>query len=264
MRYPTILVITQLGLINGPGGVSVFVHENFRTEFIPQLSYANDTIELCTVRVLMPSESLNLISIYRPNQGSIDAFVTELEIVINSSLLNGGRCIITGDFNINLGTDTPSNSLFVECLQSFHYLPVITKPTRFSPNSSVQPSLLDHIWFNGSCIYKAGIVSLDITDHCPTFIQIPIINDNLKANNDKVNVSFRVNNEATRNQFSHLLQNYDWSSIKSNHLNEYTSNFMSMLDELYCRASPLKTNSIYKKIKSLILGLLLISKVLLK
>ena len=68
------------------------------------------------------------------------------------------------------------------------FLPVITKPTRITNNNQM-PVLPDHIWNNLYATYHGGILlTYAISDHCPTFINIPLLHSNT---NHKVKLSFR-------------------------------------------------------------------------
>ena len=132
-------------------------------------------------------------------------------------------------------------------MHSYHFLPVITKPTRFSPNDACMPTILDQIWLNSLNITKSGIISYDNTDHCPTFLQLPILNQNNPNKNESIKIKFRLNNESTRQVFSRLIRNYDWGSIASDDIHDYVNSFIRTLNELYCKASPLKTKIIAKR-----------------
>ena len=57
---------------------------------------------------------------------------------------------------------------------------LITRANRLPHNDqSSNSSTLDHIWINCLVPFKSGVLCMDITDHCPAF----------------VNVSFRFLNE---------------------------------------------------------------------
>ena len=74
---------------------------------------------------------------------------------------------------------------FTQTMQSLHFFPTITKPTHFPQIDTQTPTLLDHMWFNSLSFYCTGIINLDWTDHCPTFLQIILpesANINVKKN----------------------------------------------------------------------------------
>ena len=227
------------------GGVSVFVQNSFDSTDLPQFCYANSDIEICVVRMKVGNDDIFIIGIYRPHSGTIEGFTGELESVLRDPALKNQQCIIAGDFNVNLALSTPETTRFITCLQSILFLPVITKPTRFSPDNSSVPSILDQIWCNFLNVYNSGIVCYDVTDHCPTFVQIPTAS--FRANNETVKISFRLNNAENREKFSQSLLNFDWLSLVSDDINIYVENFLNVINDLYCKCFPMKTKQISKK-----------------
>ena len=97
--------------------------------------------------------------------------------------------MLLGDLNINLLNDNPETKHFMNFMQSYYYVPRITKPTRFSSNNNETPSLLEQIWTNFVDNVTTGILSMDITVHCPIFLYLPIENE--KRTNEKIKINFR-------------------------------------------------------------------------
>ena len=102
------------------GGVSVYVNESLRSCRIDELSFANLNIEVCTVQLLFDTETIFIVGIYRPHSGTIEAFSSELENILQNDLLRNKRCIVAGDFNICLMQNNSNNSRLVETIQSLH------------------------------------------------------------------------------------------------------------------------------------------------
>lgn len=153
------------------GGVSVFCDSLFTSDVITELCISNETIESCVVRLQCGIEKWILFAIYRPHSDSVDNFNRQLQVMMNHELLRNQKVILMGDLNINLLVQGCVHiDSFVSNLQSLHYLPAITKPTRFPSDINQQPSLLDHIWINSLSHFTSGILCSDVTDHCPTFI----------------------------------------------------------------------------------------------
>lgn len=220
------------------GGVSVFVRQCFSSRKLFDLSFANETIEVCTVDVQIYNQSFIVVGVYRPHSGTVDDFVSQLGSILDSCEVRGRRCIVTGDFNIDLGSDNSPVNNFVNNMHSCHFIPLITKPTRFPPLQNQLPSLLDHIWLNQIGNFNSGIILNDFTDHCPTFVQFPV--NNIKNSRSTTKISFRQDCEQNRNKLKLALEAYDWSSLKSNDLDLYVSNFATVLSTLYCDSFPLK------------------------
>ena len=233
--------------VRASGGVSIFIHESLKAFKIDSCCYVSNEIEVCSVEIRVNSEKIYLIGIYRPHSGTINGFLLELEAIFNLPALRNKRCFLAGDFNIRLNNESSENQQFIEAMRSYHFYPVITKPTRFPSDDRSQPSLLDLIFTNTLTIYNSGIIKYDITDHCPTFIHVPIENYSGSSGVEKVEISFRLNNISCKENFSRSLGEFDWSLIQSDDLDQYALNLTSSLDDLYCKSFPLKTKRISKQ-----------------
>ena len=80
------------------------------------------------------------------------------------------RCMLLGDFDINLLNQTNNVTNFVNSINSYHFIQLITNPTRFSGTSC--PSQIDHMWYNNADIGRSGAISIDFTDHIPCFATV--------------------------------------------------------------------------------------------
>ena len=115
-----------------------------------------------------------------------------------------------GDLNINLLNENIHDNSFINNMQSYHFLPLITKPTRFSSIENINPSLLDHIWVNNiNYDYSCGLISNDFTDHFPVFLCIKnIVSPN--SNDDKIKITFRLDSISNRNELDLKLSTINW------------------------------------------------------
>ena len=225
------------------GGVSIYVRNDIVSHKIVNCSYSNSTIEVCTICFYKDGIKYYLLGVYRPHSDTIDNFRAELDLILNNNLLKNSNCIAIGDFNIDLLHDSPAINNFSNSMYSNHFLPIITKPTRFSDHN--QPSLLDHIWMKNIANFTCGILLHDMTDHLPIYVNLPTINRH--SENHKVKISFRLINSHTKMLFKNSLIEYDWTSIESDNLHDYTSNFLDKLNEMFREACPLKVKQVPKK-----------------
>ena len=138
---------------------------------------------------------------------------------------------IVGDLNVNILNTNGSTNDFLNTLQSLHFLPLIDKPTRFSTNLNQSPSLLDSIWCNRICTYTPGIISIDVTDHCPIFLFIPLP-DKIDPN-DKIEFCFRLRNDELLSSFEAKIQEFDWQTLYSGDVSIFMHDFISKLDGMY-------------------------------
>ena len=59
-------------------------------------------------------------------------------------------------------------------VQSKLFIPTITEATRFSNNDRDVPSCIDRIRINLLNCSRSGIINMDFTDDCPTFINLTL------------------------------------------------------------------------------------------
>jgi exonuclease III len=227
------------------GGVSVFSRVGMIVSEVKHLSICSRTIESCVVKIELGSEKYCIFAIYRPHADTIDNFSVQVEGMLRDDALVNSRVILAGDLNINLLSQNCNHvTNFVSCMQSLHFLPTITKPTRFPSNEQLGvPSLLDHIWFNSLCSYNTGIFSIDITDHCPTFIKIHIPIEP----NEKIKLTFRIHSPANVNNFIDTLSKSPFNFSDPEHVNEQTELFINTVNSIYCSCFPLMTKFVGAK-----------------
>ena len=230
------------------GGVSVFVSVDLLSSRICDLCFSNITIETIAVEVSMGGSNWCLLGVYRPHSDTPLNFTQSMENILSSDKLQNKKCIVMGDLNIDLLLENSVVDGFMATMRSSHYVPVITKPTRFSSDDRHVPSLLDHIWLNYPLTYESGIILNDITDHTPTFIRFnigdPSVNQHIE---DKVKVTFRADTEDNRDHFLRAVADFRWESLASSNVNDYMEQFLDKLNTIYCESFPLKTKLIPKK-----------------
>ena len=107
--------------------------------------------------------------VYRAPNNDMELFNDKFDVLLHKLNEAHAYCAIAGDYNINLlvnnvHTDT---SAFVDNIFSQLFIPVISRPTRYSNNNS---TLIDNIIvnsFSDNC--TSGILLSDISDHLPIF-----------------------------------------------------------------------------------------------
>lgn len=227
------------------GGVSFYFDRSLVTKMMNDISYVNDYIHSCVVRVQGGGDIVYVVAIYRPHSGSINDMWVELHSILNYDELKNKDIIIIGDLNINLLADDDINvTEFLNNMFSFNFLPIITRPTRFPVGDQRgSPSLLDHIWSNRLGRFVSGIVTFDITDHLPTFAIFPNC-DNTK---NKVKVSFRDHSRQNIELFKRKAETVDWVDDGVGDVDSLTKNFITKLNNLYTSSFPIKTKYLSEK-----------------
>ena len=98
--------------------------------------------------------------IYRPPSSSIDLFMNALRDFLSD---NHFRCVLAGDFNINLLSETSDN--FTNMMYEFSFDCSVNAATYFSPIALNETSCLDHVWHNLTFKSQTFIISPPIADH---------------------------------------------------------------------------------------------------
>ena len=237
------------------GGVSIFADSSkHNIAKIDDLSFCNNTIETCVAKVSSKIsnnvDDLIVIAVYRPHTDTIDNFNIALNNILCNTILCNKTVIIAGDMNINLTDDDVSTSIdYLTMLQSYNYLPVITKPTRFptDSNSFVRASTIDHIFLNKLVPFDSLIFWNDFSDHCPTVLRLESFM--MHNNNDMLKTfSFRPYSDANFNKLENKMYATNWTSLlSSSDVNTQFNKFLSYLDRCYCDSFPLKTKTISEK-----------------
>lgn len=223
------------------GGSSIYVKDRFKSKFLPNLSFCNLQIEVCSVEISISNFSFIILGIYRPHGGTVPEFISSLNAILNDAYIQGKFCMIMGDLNIDILSESSLSNLFINNMYSHHFLPIVTKPTRFPSVENHNPSLLDHVWVNNlSHNFTCKIIMNDFTDHCPVFMSF-FFKNYVSSKDDKIKISFRCCNSTNRNNFSAAVSNFDWSSIQTNDVNSYLEKFTRKVNDLYCEYFPLKS-----------------------
>src|SRR5688572_2166110 len=149
--------------------------------------------------------------IYRPPGQSLKEFNEEFDELLSGIKNNTKEVILLGDFNIDLLkiNDRNDSCAFHNYLTAHHFLPIITRPTRITSDTS---TLIDNIFSNAwSKLSEAFILISDISDHLPLYACfsfetiLPIINRTKKT---------RIVKEENLTRFKSALQDESWDDIK--------------------------------------------------
>ena len=70
------------------GGVSVFVKNSLESYIIQDLCLCNDSIEICSVNVIINNSTKTILGVYRPHADSPENFILSLNNIINNRLVN--------------------------------------------------------------------------------------------------------------------------------------------------------------------------------
>ena len=79
------------------------------------------------------------------------------------------------DFNVDVMSAMSVGQRFKDCMQSLFLLPLISIPTRVTNDSQ---TLIDNNLTNQLSAVKSGVLNVQITDHFPIYVAVPINNPN--------------------------------------------------------------------------------------
>ena len=156
------------------GGVGLYISNKFEFIIHEELNVTNDVLESLFVELVNPNGKNILIGvIYRPPRSNLDAFLTNMQNLVQNPILTNKDAFLMGDFNVDLMKCNSQNASqeVVETLMSASFLPLISKPTRVANQSA---TLIDNIFCNILPLPESGIILSGISDHYPIFAQIPI------------------------------------------------------------------------------------------
>ena len=98
-----------------------------------------------------------IAAIYRAPNTDFQIFNKEFEKVLQIATENNTKCILAGDFNVNLLNRSHSDTInFIDMLFSYSLFPEIKAPTRYGDSSM---TLIDNIFTNKSCAsHVSGVI----------------------------------------------------------------------------------------------------------
>ena len=233
------------------GGVGLYIKNSFNFEVLNQFSYVSNEIEICTVVLNINLKSYTIAVVYRPHQkfDNIKEFRKELAPILKSKYFKKSNTIIVGDFNINLlqHSEHQETNEFLNFMQTFNYIPLITRPTRFPIGEQAGiPSLLDHIYINFAPPAIPGILNYDMTDHLPVFLNIQLPQAVVATHT----IKFRLFSDANQTKFTRSIAHVIWEEILiENDLDKNFNIFFDTFTKIYNECFPLVTKNISNKQK---------------
>ena len=199
--------------------------------------------------LLFRTRKISIVAIYRPPQGCKRQFISELERILDTVCDSSNEVIVLGDINLNLlYTNDPIVQDYTSMLFAKNLISLINKPTRFpnAANSSVNPSILDHLWTNHLDISACGIIDYDVSDHLPVFCTFKYPNN--FSDNEKIKIESRPFSEANLLKLVTELDNTDWDLLLDYNDPENSIDiFSEKLNSLYVKCFPLKIKYISQK-----------------
>ena len=227
------------------GGVTILVDEKLKSMMLPQFSLVCNDAEICSVRLFTDSKTYNIIGVYRPPDRSVACFIDLFFRTINDAEISKNPTVIIGDFNIDMCVTNPpdSTNTYIDEFRALHFVPYITVPTRVTDSTA---SLIDHLWFNMLFPCRAGVLSVQISDHYPIFVSV---SHALRNDKQMITNKFRChglrNISDFRTRVNNSLLDFDTSDTLS--INDKCEKFMKILSNAYNVSCPVAVKTISVK-----------------
>ena len=255
---------------NRGGGVGFYIAEILNYQLVNDLStFIPFTFECITIELLVNNKKTSISSIYRsPNpprntttSAHTESFIQNLDHLLHSLSSRFNESYILLDSNINLLSPHPHPTTtlsYLETIQRNGFIQCILRATRFQNSSH---SLIDHIITNTRANHiTTGVVVADVSDHLPTFIQLPSLFPKIAQKTEtKRNFS-----EENISKFKANLNNLGWDEVLGGEdVDVCYTNFWATFKSIFDITFPLTTtkfNRNFHKICSYMTQGLLVSR----
>ena len=156
------------------GGTAVYVHRDLSAKQRNDFTDGNSEDTFIEVQVSCEKIVKNIIVavIYRSPSTPHLVFKHYMENTLQKLADQNKFTVVLGDFNYDLLKEASDKNVqsFYNLMSSYSYMHVITKPTRVTREHS---SLLDNFFINNNnFIRSSGIITEDLSDHFPIFINL--------------------------------------------------------------------------------------------
>ena len=151
-------------------GLGLYINRKYNFTLNDSLSLCNQNIEALFVNITGMEKPIVIGALYRPPNGDIKKFNSELENIFNElNALTTSDCYILGDFNINLHCLTLSpHQKFEELVITSGFTPLISTATHQHPNCA--KTCIDNILTNNvENISISGTIDLNVSNHSAIF-----------------------------------------------------------------------------------------------
>ena len=146
------------------GGIKLYYLDHITVSLVDNLDFISASCENLTVKAKIPSYGCLFIScMYRPPNRSIPLFFDHLQELLD--LLCDKRCILIGDFNINVSIYSNTVREYSDILSSYGFVNEINIKTYISPVTNQDKSCIDHVIHNLDHKCVSNVIRPAIADH---------------------------------------------------------------------------------------------------
>lgn len=191
------------------GGVCLYVNAKYTANVCEDLTI-NDGYSDSLFIEIKTSKLENLIIgiIYRPPSFNPEIFRQKLEDTLHHISMKKKRCVMLGDFNIDIAKNDKTKNDFMNTIHSFNFSAAINTYTRVTNRSkTIIDNFITNIEYDK---VKSGVILSGISDHFPIVLFMKLTN-NLKSSTE--NTKMKILNMNTLTNLRTHLQQKDWTHV---------------------------------------------------
>ena len=161
------------------GGIRVYYYQTITADVCEQFTGIFSTHESLFLKISLKHKlSLIVGCFYRPPSKSVFNFIEYLNelVFVNQTLLKE-KCVLIGDFNIDLLQLDNRNShrVFTDSMTENGFRLLIDQPTHLNAQANNKlNSLIDHVWVNFAGEMTSGVLDHPLSDHLPIYLHIKL------------------------------------------------------------------------------------------
>ena len=114
------------------------------------------------------------------------------------------------------------------------------------------PTLIDHIWVNFPDTFFSGIITLETTDHCPTYVLFSSLTGVCHQPDEPElgKITFRNKCKRFVEFFRKKLSDFNWNFLRNDDTSLFEQSLIDKLNMLYSESFPIQSKLISKKRRS--------------
>ena len=155
--------------INGKkkgSGLGIYIENKYQYSRLEKFCKCTENLESLFIEITNTSAPQYVGVVYRPPSGNMELALKELDTLMKS--LPQNNVTMSGDFNIDLLTESKDAAEFEQIIYSNNLIPLISLATHAKPGCN--ETLIDNMLVNSTeNILSAGILESKVSHHCPTF-----------------------------------------------------------------------------------------------
>jgi len=199
------------------GGVGIYIRKDIEFKLLDSIFHER-VFESFAAEIILNKKKINIASLYRPNTvpshltaaEQSELFFDYLTNLIDSLICEDKKCIIGGDFNLDLlkYPDNQNVSTYLDITFAAGLLHTVHKPTRVQNGHF---SCIDHFLTNiEQNFYQSRIVLSDTSDHFPIIF---CLDDQMNSKIPAKEYTYRNFNQQNINSFLENLTLRSWAEV---------------------------------------------------